>query len=78
MKSWLITLALTATVAAHGHVLGITADKKYYQGYTPNFQYMNPRPKVPAWSAGGYGQGGIAPAQYHAVSSTSQFCRQQG
>jgi cellulase len=36
--------------------------------YTPNFQYMNPRPKVPAWSAGGYGQGGIAPAQFKAVS----------
>jgi cellulase len=36
--------------------------------YTPNFQYMKPRPKVPAWSAGGYGQGGIAPAQFKAVS----------
>jgi len=34
-------------------------------GYTPNFQYMNPVPKVPAWSAGGYGQGGIAPDSFN-------------
>jgi hypothetical protein len=76
MRSYLLTLAFTATVAAHGHVLGITADQKYYQGYTPNFQYMKPRPKVPAWTAGGYGQGGIFPDKYNAVSSTSQISKE--
>jgi hypothetical protein len=67
MWAFLLTAALTTTVVAHGHVSGIIADNKYYQGYSPNFQYMNPRPRVPAWSAGGYGQGGIAPERFGAV-----------
>ncbi|KAF1988333.1 lytic polysaccharide monooxygenase [Aulographum hederae CBS 113979] len=59
-KSALVALATATTVAAHAHMSGLVADGKYFEGYTPNFQYMNPVPKVPAWSAGGYGQGGIA------------------
>lgn len=55
-------------ISAHGHVTGIVANGKYYMGYTPNIQYMNPVPKLPAWSAGGYGQGGIVADQYANVS----------
>lgn len=40
-------------------------------GYTPNIQYMNPVPKLPAWSAGGYGQGGIVADQYANVRYTT-------
>lgn len=61
-------LLCIAQVSAHGHVTGIVASGKYFMGYTPNFQYMNPVPKVPAWNAGGYGQGGIVAAQYASVS----------
>ncbi|KAF2429658.1 glycoside hydrolase [Tothia fuscella] len=64
MKSLTLALGTVATVSAHGHVTGIVAGGKYYMGYTPNFQYMNPVPKVPAWSAGGYGMGGIVAGQY--------------
>ncbi|KAF2399781.1 glycoside hydrolase [Trichodelitschia bisporula] len=66
-----LLLALLASVAplaaAHGHVTGIVAAGKYFTGYTPNFQYMNPKPKVPAWSAGGYGQGGIVADAYNKI-----------
>jgi cellulase len=72
-ETLLISLATAATVSAHGHVTGIVANGQYYQGYTPNFKYMNPVPKVPAWSAGGYGQGGIAPDQFAKVCTKSLF-----
>jgi cellulase len=71
INTLLISLVTAATVSAHGHVTGIIANGQYYQGYTPNFKYMNPVPKVPAWSAGGYGQGGIAPDQFGRVSGES-------
>jgi cellulase len=63
-----ILLVLVSKISAHGHVTGIVANGKYFMGYTPNFQYMNPVPKVPAWNAGGYGQGGIVADQYANVS----------
>ncbi|KAF2664932.1 glycoside hydrolase family 61 protein [Microthyrium microscopicum] len=68
MISTFVTLLLCAIeVKAHGHVQGLTANGKFYEGYSPNFQYMNPKPKVPAWSAGGYGQGGITPDHFNTV-----------
>jgi cellulase len=60
-------LALSSLVKGHGAVTGIVANGKYYMGYTPNFQYMKPRPQVPAWSAGGYGHGGITPDHFNTV-----------
>lgn len=68
-----LLLVFALEVLAHGHVTGIVADGKYYMGYTPNIQYMNPVPKLPAWSAGGYGQGGIMPDQYANVSLQFSF-----
>jgi len=56
---------------AHGHVTGIVANKKYYMGYTPNIQYMNPKPKLSAWYGGGYGQGGISGDKYNSVGCSS-------
>jgi hypothetical protein len=67
MLASLTFLIFASLVEGHGAVTGIIANGKYYMGYTPNFQYMNPRPKVPAWSAGGYGHGGIVPDHYHTV-----------
>ena len=64
-----IFLIFASEISAHGHVTGVVANGKYFMGYTPNFQYMNPVPKVPAWSAGGYGQGGIVADQYANVNS---------
>lgn len=67
MNTLFLCLAAAATASAHGHVTGIVAEGKYFMGYSPNFQYMNPKPKVPAWSAGGYGQGGIQPNMFNKV-----------
>jgi cellulase len=63
----LLCLTAAATTSAHGHATGLVANGQYFMGYSPNFQYMKPVPKVPAWSAGGYGQGGIAPDQFGKV-----------
>ena len=60
-------LALSSLVKGHGAVTGIVANGKYYMGYTPNFQYMTPKPRVPSWSAGGYGNGGITPDHFNTV-----------
>jgi len=64
LRAGVLLFTVATTISAHGHVSGIVANGQYFMGYTPNFQYMNPVPKVPAWSAGGYGQGGIAPNQF--------------
>lgn len=42
--------ALLTRVSAHGYVSGIVADGTYFQGYNPNFQYMQPPPAVAGWS----------------------------
>lgn len=68
LSHFTIVFLFASQISAHGHVTGIVANGKYYMGYTPNIQYMNPVPKLPAWSAGGYGQGGIVADQYANVS----------
>jgi cellulase len=73
MKTLLVPLVIAAQVSAHGYVTGIVAEGKYFMGYTPNFQYMNPKPKVPSWSAGGYGHGGIQPNMFNKVRPFDSF-----
>lgn len=68
LRSLTTALLYATAVSAHGHVTGVVANGKYYMGYSPNFQYMKPTPQVPAWSAGGYGQGGIVPEQFNKVA----------
>lgn len=41
---------LLSRASAHGYVSGVVADGTYYQGYNPNFQYMQSPPSVAGWS----------------------------
>ncbi|OBT83529.1 hypothetical protein VE02_07371 [Pseudogymnoascus sp. 03VT05] len=51
VSSTLLGLGLLAPiVTAHGTVSGIIADGKYYVGYNPSFQWVNPIPSVVGWS----------------------------
>lgn len=42
--------SLAASASAHGIVQGIVAGGKWYQGYSPSFQYADPPPTVIGWS----------------------------
>jgi lytic cellulose monooxygenase (C1-hydroxylating) len=57
-------LSLASTVAAHGTVTGLVADGVYYQGYSPNFKYMQNPPKVAGWTTTSTDNGFVAPSQY--------------
>ena len=48
--TWAAAATLVARVSAHGFVTGVVADGTYYQGYNPNFQYMQTPPSVAGWS----------------------------
>lgn len=44
-------LVLASGVRAHGTVSGVVAGGNWYSGYNANFQWRNPIPVVPAWTA---------------------------
>ena len=50
LSSVVALLGLASSVAAHGQVQGIVAGGKFYEGYSPSFQYSNPPPVVVGWS----------------------------
>lgn len=49
MLSKLAILGFVAEAIAHGYVTGIVADGVYYDGYSPQYQYITPAPITSGW-----------------------------
>ncbi|MCJ1373275.1 hypothetical protein MMC20_004503 [Loxospora ochrophaea] len=47
---FLSAIGAASHVAAHGTVSGIVANGKYFEGYSPSFQFESPPPVVVGWS----------------------------
>jgi cellulase len=67
MKSYLLALALPALTAAHGHVEGVIADGKWYQGWNAAFKYNNPIPKTVGFQADNLDNGFVSPDAFGTV-----------
>jgi cellulase len=67
MRAYLIVAALPTLIAAHGHVQGVIADGKWYQGWNAAFKYNNPIPATVGWQADNLDNGFVTPDAFGKV-----------
>lgn len=75
MLAYLIAAAIPALTYAHGHVEGVIADGKWYQGWNAAFKYANPIPATVGWQADNLDNGFVTPDSFGKVDIV---CHKQG
>jgi cellulase len=66
---------LPALTSAHGHVQGVVADGRWYQGWNAAFKYNNPIPATVGWQADNLDNGFVTPDSFGKVDIV---CHKQG